>query len=69
MAADGSHDGGAVSRIRVAVLASAGTLASVVAAEFHGVAFGIMAGCAALAAGAAVLPSSTCDKKTIMIRM
>jgi len=59
MTADGARDGGAVSRIKIAVLASASTLASVVATEVHGVAIGIMTGCAALAAGAAAWSSAT----------
>jgi hypothetical protein len=48
-----------VSRIKVAVLAAASALASVVAIEVHGVAMGITAGCVALAAGAAAWSSST----------
>jgi len=52
-----------VSRSRIAALASASTLASVVASELHGVAFGIMAGCAALVAGMVVWFSSTRHQK------
>jgi hypothetical protein len=59
MAANGSRDGGAVSRTRVAVLAATSTLASVLATEVHGVAIGIMAGCATFAAGAEAWSSST----------
>jgi len=61
---NGSRDGGAVSRIRVAVLASVSTLASVVVSEVHGTAFGIMAGCAALAAGVAAWPASEHKEKS-----
>jgi hypothetical protein len=52
-----------VSRIRVAVLASASTLASVAVTEVHGAAIAIMAGCAALATGAAAWSSSEHKEK------
>lgn len=55
---NGSRVGGVVSRIRVAVLASTSTLASVAVTEVHGSAVAIVAGCAALAAGAAAWSSS-----------
>ena len=57
MVAGGSRDGGAVSRIRVAVLASASTLALILAIKVPGVVAGITAGSAALAAVAAAWPS------------
>ena len=52
-----------MSRIRVAMLAAASALASVVATEVHGVAVGIMAGCAAVTAGAVAWSSSMGDSK------
>lgn len=52
-----------MSQIRVALLASASTLASVVVTEVHGVAIGVVAGCAALAAGAAAWSSSERKEK------
>jgi hypothetical protein len=52
-----------VSRIRVAVLASASTLASAAVTEVHGAAAAIMAGCAALLAGAAAWFSSEHKEK------
>ena len=53
-----------MSRIKIAVLASATTLASVVTAEVHGVMLGIEAGCAALAAGGAARSSGTSSQKS-----
>jgi len=44
--------------------ASGSTLASVVVSEVHGTAFGIMAGCAALAAGVAAWPASEHKEKS-----
>jgi hypothetical protein len=52
-----------VARIRVAMLAALGTLLPVLAAEVHGIAIGITAGCATLAAATGAWLSSARSKK------
>jgi hypothetical protein len=56
-----------VARGRIAVLASASTLASVVASELHSIACGIMAGCAALAGTIAWFSSTRYQKMDITL--